>query len=165
MRGPAVLAPEHPAEQAVGGIADHAGEDEEADDLQQDEQDAVTAAGKAADEGEGNQTEHVVDQRGGEDGVADLRLELAHFLERFDRDADGGGRQDRADEDILEQVVAFDQADGVRAPRKARAHQQGDDHTQQGDPEAGPAAVFQLLHIRPHTGGEHQHHNTQLAEL
>lgn len=57
--------------------------------------------------------------------------------------ADGGGRQGSVpDEDILEQVVAFDQADGVRAPRKARAHQQGDDHTQQGDPEAGPACCF-----------------------
>ena len=115
---------------------------------------------------EGNQAQHIVDQCGGQDGVAYLGLQLAHFLERLHRDADGGGRQDRADEHILQQAVAFDQADGSSRPTPRPVPiSQGHDHAQQGDPEAGPAAVFQLLHVRPHTGGEHQHHNTQLAEL
>ena len=165
MACPAVLALEHPAEDAVGGKADDKGKDEEARDLEEHHADALIAAGKAAHKREGDETEHIVDERGSQNRVADLRFELFHLLERFDRDAHGGRRQDGADEDVFDKACALNEAKLVRAPRKRRAHEKRHDHAEDRDHEARLAAVLELVDVRPHTGGEHQHDDAQLAEL
>lgn len=76
MAGPTVLTLEHPAEDAVRAKADHEGKDEKAHDLEEHHADALVTAGKAANERQGDQAEHIVDERGGQDRVADLGLEL-----------------------------------------------------------------------------------------
>ena len=39
------------------------------------------------------------------------------------------------------------------------------DHAEDRDHEARLAAVLELVDVRAHTGGEHQHDDTQFAEL
>ena len=160
-----MLTLEHPAEDAVRAKADHEGKDEKAHDLEEHHADALVTAGKAANERQGDQAEHIVDERGGQNRVADLGLELFHLLERFDRDAHGRGRQDGADEDIFNKAGALDESELIRAPGKRRAHQEGHDHAEDRDHEARLAAVLELVDVRAHTGGEHQHDDTKLAEL
>ena len=70
---------------------------------------------KADDEGEQQDAEHVVDDRGTENGGAHLALELAHFPESFHRNAHRGGGDDGADEHRLEEGVRADRAEAVQA--------------------------------------------------
>jgi len=161
---PAVLALEHPAKDAVGGEADHEGKDKESRDLEQHHADALISAGEAAHKRERDEAEHIVNERSGQD-VANLGFELFHLLERFDRDAHGGRRQDRAGEDAFQKAGGLDEAKLICAPGKRRTHKERHDHTENGNHEARLAAVFQLLDVRSHTGREHQHDNAKLAEL
>ena len=163
--GPTVLTLEHPAEDAVRAKADHEGKDEKAHDLEEHHADALVTAGKAANERQGDQAEHIVDERGGQNRVAHLGLELFHLLERFDCNAHGRGRQDGADEDVFDKAGALDESQLIRAPCKRRAHQERHDHAEDRDHEARLAAVLELVDVRAHAGGEHQHDDAQFAEL
>ena len=165
MAGPTVLTLEHPAEDAVCAKADHEGKDKESRDLEQHHADALISAGEAAHKRERDEAEHIVNERSGQDRVANLGFELFHLLERFDRDAHGGRRQDGADEDIFDHAAALNEPRLCSAPGKARAHDKRRGHAEQGDHEARLAAVFKLLDVRAHTGGEHQHDDAKLAEL
>ena len=165
MSGPASLPLQHPAKQAVGPHTGHSREDKEAQDLQQDQSNALPAAGQTADQSQRHKTQHIVDQGCCQNGVAHLRFQLTHLLQGLHRDADGGRRKDRTHKYIFQHTVALDQACGGSAPCQSRTHEQGHDHTQQSHPEASLAAVLQFVDVRSHTGGEHQHDDAQFAEL
>ena len=132
MGGPAVLALQHPGEQPVGSIASCGGKDKETHDLCQHQQDAFSATGHAADQGQGDQTQHIVDEGGGQDGIARLGLQLSHLLQCFNSDADGGGGEDRAHKYVLQETAAFDHSRFGSAPGQSRAHGQRDQYAQQG---------------------------------
>ena len=88
MGGPASLPLQHPAKQAVGSHTGHSREDKEAQDLQQDQSNALPAAGQTADQSQRHKTQHIVDQGCCQNGVAHLRFQLTHLLQGLHRDAD-----------------------------------------------------------------------------
>ena len=119
----------------------------------------------AADDGQRDQAQHIVDQRRRQDGVAHLGLQLAQLLERLHRDAHGGGGEDGADEHRLQEAGVHDHPHAGGEDRQSRAQGQRDEHAQERHQEARLAAVLELLDISPHAGGEHQHDDAQFAEL
>ena len=83
-----VLQSHHPAEQAIGRKAHYTGEQEEQHDLSQHQQNALVSAGHAADNGQSDQAQNVVDQCRRQDGVAHLGIQLAQLFQRLHSDAD-----------------------------------------------------------------------------
>src|SRR5699024_6278351 len=79
----------------------HEDKDEEENDFDKNHEQAV--AGRTADtgdDGQRNQTEHVVDQSSSQNGVTDNGGQFSHLLEGFNGDGNRGGGQDNADKDI-----------------------------------------------------------------
>ena len=89
--------------EAVKEIAGHGGNHKEGGNFQQNNGNVDAGVCHAGDNGQGNNAEHVVDDGGAENGVACLGVELAHFLQGLDRDADGGSGQHNADKYILQE--------------------------------------------------------------
>ena len=94
-----------PSEALDAEKSHHRHKDEEQYDFQKDHPDVHICAGQACDDRQYDQAHHIVDQRGGQDGVAHLGVELADFFEGFHRDGNGSGGENGADEDVLQNQI------------------------------------------------------------
>ena len=147
-----MIQPHEPAEKPLGSKSHHAGKYEEEDNLCQNQQNTLLAAGQTADNSQCNQPKYIVYQRRRQNGIAHLRIQLSHFLERFHRNADRSRRQHSSHKHIFQKSAALNHAGDVGNPGKACSHHQGHYYTQQGHQKTGLAAVFQILNVRSHTG-------------
>ncbi len=137
------------------------GHNEKRHDFQQDGDDVHTLIRQAGDEGEGHDTQDVVDKGGAQNGVARAGGELAHLPEGLHRDAHRGGGEDDADKDVFQKVLCAAVEGGGQ---KEAARQRGQDAAQ-GDHKGRTAGFFELVDIRLQAGGEHKDNHAQLRHL
>lgn len=120
---------------------------------------------KADDEGEQQDAEHVVDDRGTENGGAHLALELAHFPESFHRDAHRGGGDDGADEHRLEEGVRADGAEAVQAGVEQKSPGERDHDAHRRDEQGDRPGPLHFLEIGFQPRDEHEHDDAELRHL
>ncbi len=113
----------------------------------------------AGDDGEDDQPEDVVDHRRAEDDARLPRRHLAEVGEDARGDADAGGAERGADEDVR-QVVLLGQEPGCHAPTEEERRR----HPQAGDEQARPADREHLAGVGLQSHLEEQQDDPELGE-
>ena len=139
----------------------HHTDSEKGCDLQQDHQHIGAGARHTGDNGKGHDAQHVVDDGGAQNGVARTGGQLPNLLQSLYRDADGGGGQDHADKDVLQEGVSS----GIEEAGQREAACQRDQNTDEGDDESGCACLLQFAQVSLQTGVKHENNNTQFRQL
>ena len=147
----------------------HRHKDEEAQNLQQHHPDAHAGIGHAADDGQGDDAQHVIDDGSAQNGVARAGFQLAQLLQGLHGDAHRGGGEDNADEHVLQEHrgggVRFDDPGLVEEIGQGKAAANGHQHADEGNDKGRLAAVLQLVYICFHAGAEHHHNDTYLRRV
>ena len=119
----------------------------EGDGLDNDHQRVRIRALEADDEGQDNDTDHVVNNGGADDGGAYLTLDLTQFLQRGDGDADAGRRHNRTDEDRLIEILTAPGCHAVEAHIQKCSQDERNKYTRTGDHKRHRACFDQFLQV------------------
>ena len=154
-------------EQAIENIACSNGENKESNNLQEHHADVDCRIGQTRDNGECNDTEDIVNYGRTQNSVAGTRIELPHFLERFNRDAHGCCGKNDAHKNILQHHHRFACAVRrlVEKVRQRKTTQQRHNHADQSNDKGCLARFLQFANISFKAGGEHQNNNAEFSHL
>ncbi len=94
-----------------------------------------------------NNSDYVVDNRGGNNGRSEFRIDLAEFFQNGDGDRNRRCRQNRADKDATENICSTE-SDIAEGKRDQDAQNHGDSNSRASDQRCGKSRIFQFLDIR-----------------
>ena len=144
--------------------AHHKGKHKKQRDADNHHEGIVSAGAQAAEDGQHDDTQNVINEGGTEQRGTRPGLQLTHLVEGLHRNGYGGGGKHRAHKGRLQYIIKGELIH-KKEEIESSAQQQRHCHTGNRNDQRLDAGALYLLQVGINTGGKHEHDNADLRRL